>query len=147
MKHKTKAEELLYKEFPELRVVDTKHMVNQFLGWSLPKDFAPDGGIMFMDVFDNGTPEGGKHEPIGTNLFTAEQAEEMFDHCAIGHPPQLHHWLQLLVNNGCYSGTLQTNGTYRMSPLDPSKPTFRFNLKTGQPNSEEDYKKLIELVS
>ncbi len=33
---------------------------------------------MFMDVYDNGTEEGGKFEPVGTNLFTAEQAKEMF---------------------------------------------------------------------
>jgi hypothetical protein len=55
-----------------------KHLVDRFLGWHLPKDFHPDGGIMFRDVYDNGTAEGGKFEPVGTNLFTAEQAKEMF---------------------------------------------------------------------
>ena len=55
-----------------------KHLVDRFCGWHLPKDFHPDGGIMFMDVYDNGTEQGGKFEPTGTNLFTAEQAKEMF---------------------------------------------------------------------
>lgn len=55
-----------------------KHLTDRFLGWRLPKDFHPDGGIMFMDVYDNGTEQGGKFEPTGTNLFTAEQAKEMF---------------------------------------------------------------------
>lgn len=55
-----------------------KHLVDRFCGWHLPKDFHPDGGIMFMDVYDNGTENGGTFEPTGTNLFTAEQAKEMF---------------------------------------------------------------------
>lgn len=55
-----------------------KHLVDRFCGWHLPKDFHPDGGIMFMDVYDNGTEQGGTFEPTGTNLFTAEQAKEMF---------------------------------------------------------------------
>lgn len=54
-----------------------KHMLDRFLGWRLPEDFHPDCGIMFMDVYDNGTEQGGKFEPTGTNLFTAQQAEEM----------------------------------------------------------------------
>ena len=55
-----------------------KHLVDRFCGWHLPKDFHPDGGIMFMDVYDNGTEQGGTFEPTGTNLFTADQAKEMF---------------------------------------------------------------------
>ena len=46
---------------------DTKEVANRFLGWKLPKDFNPDCGISFDK----------KHEPFGTNLFTATQAEEM----------------------------------------------------------------------
>ena len=44
-----------------------KEVANRFLGWKLPKDFSPDCGISFDK----------KHEPVGTNLFTATQAEEM----------------------------------------------------------------------
>lgn len=52
-------------------------MVNRFLGWRLPEDFRPDCGISFTPTYQNGTEQGGKFEPVGTNLFTAMQAEEM----------------------------------------------------------------------
>lgn len=57
-----------------------KHMVDQFLGWKLPETFRPDGGITFEPHFNNGTPEGGKHQPVGTNLLDATQAREMVLH-------------------------------------------------------------------
>ncbi len=54
-----------------------KHMVDRFLGWKLPQQFSPDGGITFERHYNNGTHEGGTHEPSGTNLFDATQATEM----------------------------------------------------------------------
>lgn len=48
-----------------------KKLVNRFLGWKLPKDFSPDGGISFKES---------AWWPVGTNLLTATQAEEMFRH-------------------------------------------------------------------
>ena len=57
-----------------------KIMVDRFLSWKLPKDFAPDAGISFKAVYNEGTPWPAKHEPIGTNLFHAGQAEEMVRH-------------------------------------------------------------------
>ncbi len=48
-----------------------KSMVNAFLSWKLPNDFAPDGGISF---------EPSNSWPTGTNLFTAAQAEAMILH-------------------------------------------------------------------
>ena len=60
-----------------------KHLVDRFLGWHLPKDFHPDGGISFDREYNvsynanQGLPPS-IHEPTGTNLFTAEQAKEMF---------------------------------------------------------------------
>jgi len=45
-----------------------KIAVNRFLGWKLPADFSPDGGISFKS---------GVCETIGTHLFTAQQANEM----------------------------------------------------------------------
>ena len=55
-------------------------MVDRFLGWQLPKDFAPDCGISFDGRKDD---EWNKNKtwPIGTNLFTADQALAMFRHC------------------------------------------------------------------
>lgn len=54
-------------------------MVNRFLCWRLPQDFAPDAGISF----NPGPTQHMPHcWPVGTNLFTAAQAREMFSHCA-----------------------------------------------------------------
>lgn len=61
---------------------DVSEMVNRFLCWKLPKDFAPDCGISFKCESDYDHPEYGrtKFEPTGTNLFTAQQAKAMFEH-------------------------------------------------------------------
>lgn len=50
-------------------------MVDRFLSWELPKDFAPDGGIEF-------TPPNNPafFWPTGTNLLTADQARVMIEH-------------------------------------------------------------------
>lgn len=54
-----------------------KHLVNRFLTWRLPSDFSPDAGISFKPEFNENTAYPMKHEPTGTNLFDARQAEEM----------------------------------------------------------------------
>ena len=59
------------------RLIDA--MVNAFLGWSLPKDFAPDCYISF----DREKAAAPHCWPVGTNLFTADQARQMFEH-AVG---------------------------------------------------------------
>ncbi len=46
-----------------------KHMVNRFLMWQLPDDFAPDAGIKYERILNL--------RPVGTNLLTASQAEQM----------------------------------------------------------------------
>lgn len=55
-----------------------KVMVDRFLGWKLPKDFAPDCHVHFdreaADAFVESWPS-------GTNLLHAGQAMEMFKHC------------------------------------------------------------------
>lgn len=48
-------------------------MVDRFLGWQLPDDFRPDGGVSFSRERNN-------MKPIGTNLLTADQAREMIRH-------------------------------------------------------------------
>ena len=64
-----------------------KAMVDRFLGWKLPEDFHPDAGISFSPFFNveynakQGKPPQ-RHEPIGTNLLTATQAEAMLRHVA-----------------------------------------------------------------
>lgn len=61
------------------RVTDS--MVNRFLGWKLPVDFDPDAGISFKAVYNENSPCGpSRHEPVGTNLLSAEQARAMLEH-------------------------------------------------------------------
>lgn len=65
--------------------VDIKRMVDRFLSWPLPKGFAPDCGITFdgagMDPEAYKDGAGYRRSwPVGTNLFTAPQAREMFEH-------------------------------------------------------------------
>lgn len=56
---------------------EIKHMVERFLQWRLPENFNPDGGISFKQTFNEHTSHPLKHEPVGTNLFDATQAEAM----------------------------------------------------------------------
>lgn len=61
-----------------------KQAVNRFLGWKLPSDFNPDGNINFYRQYEYNSP----YYPIGTNLFTAEQAKAMFEYCLSAYKPQ-----------------------------------------------------------
>ena len=64
-----------------------KHMVDRFLCWRLPDDFAPDCGIHFdADAAKKLNPRNARYEPIGTNLLTATQAEVMVRHMLEGLP-------------------------------------------------------------
>lgn len=62
----------------------TDEMVNRFLCWKLPEHFSPDCGISFVRDYNQHTPYPAKHEPVGTNLFTADQAREMLEHVLDG---------------------------------------------------------------
>jgi hypothetical protein len=53
-----------------------KRAVDRFLAWPLPKTFEPDCGVSF----DRG-PGGPLSWPLGTNLFTANEARAMFEYC------------------------------------------------------------------
>ncbi len=65
-------------------------MVQRFLGWKLPKDFEPDGRITFnKHYYDfNGNVVtctlDSPFWPIGTNLFTADQARQMLEYVLDG---------------------------------------------------------------
>ena len=63
-----------------------KHMVSRFLQWKLPESFNPDGGISFQREFNTHTAFPSKHEPVGTNLFDATQADAMVRHMIDGLP-------------------------------------------------------------
>lgn len=62
-----------------------KHMANRFLGWKLPENFHPDNGISFKPTFNDHMDPPMRHNPIGTNLFNATQAEEMVRYMLEGY--------------------------------------------------------------
>ncbi len=64
-----------------------KHMVDRFLSWKLPEHFNPDCGINFdANAAIKLNPRNHKFEPIGTNLFSATQADAMVRHMLEGLP-------------------------------------------------------------
>ena len=65
----------------EMRRNFYRSMVDRFLSWKLPEAFHPDAGISFKAEYNEGTPWPMRHEPIGTNLLSADQVMEMFKHC------------------------------------------------------------------
>lgn len=68
-----------------------KHMVDRFLAWRLPDNFRPDAGISFNSLYNveynaaQGLPPA-RHQPSGTNLFDATQAEAMVRYMVEGMP-------------------------------------------------------------
>ncbi len=60
-----------------VREADMDAMISRFLRWNLPDDFSPDGGISFYPPPNHMTEH---WWPVGTNLFTAEQAKAMIEH-------------------------------------------------------------------
>jgi hypothetical protein len=64
-----------------------KYMVDRFLGWKLPENFCPDAGISFKATFNEHTAHPMKHEPSGTNLFDATQADAMVRYMLEGMMP------------------------------------------------------------
>ncbi len=63
-----------------------KYMVDRFLSWKLPSNFNPDGGISFKAEYNENTAHPMRHEPVGTNLLDAMQAEAMVRHMLEGLP-------------------------------------------------------------
>jgi hypothetical protein len=71
----------------KLTEAQIRHLVDRFLGWRLPDDFNPDGGISFKPTFNDHLPTGPmKREPTGTNLLHYSQAEAMVRHMLEGLP-------------------------------------------------------------
>lgn len=72
---------------PDCASARIKHMVDRFLGWRLPENFNPDAGISFKATFNEHTDHPMKHEPTGTNLLDATQADAMVRYMLEGVPP------------------------------------------------------------
>lgn len=91
------------------RTAAIKDAVNRFLGWKLPKNFSPDNGIAFYP------PEQAQFWPIGTNLFTADEATAMFEHCiatpaAQGDAKELTDEQLMVALQGIYHSDFQDDG-------------------------------------
>lgn len=65
------ANEVLLERLQEKREWMFEELVNRFLAWPLPKSVRPDPCVM-----DQGYPH-----RSGTNLLTADEARQMFQHC------------------------------------------------------------------
>ena len=118
-------------------------LVNKFLGWKLPKDFSPDGGI----VFD-------KHQnhhitPTGTNLFSAEQAKAMFEHLLADEP-------QPILSQGepvawRFIGINEHEGMFMLKDRMPKKYDKTWwkveNLYLAPPSTEALQKDKAELIA
>lgn len=64
-----------------------KHMRDRFLYWKLPATFSPDCGIKFdADAAVKINPRNRRYEPVGTNLFSATEADEMVRFMVEGLP-------------------------------------------------------------
>lgn len=83
-----------------------KHMVRRFLQWRLPETFRPDAGISFTPEFNvewnakQGKPPQ-RHEPSGTNLFDAVQAEAMVRYMLEGLPGMIGTTENVEIDVGC----------------------------------------------
>lgn len=83
-------------------IIDVNEMVNRFLMWKLPKDFAPDGGITFDKTYFNAVTEQREIRdptdpfwPLGTNLLNAKEAKEMFEY--VTQVPAVSYQLQYVL--------------------------------------------------
>jgi hypothetical protein len=63
-----------------------KHMADRFLGWPLPTDFRPDGGVSFSPIINQSTGRPYEGMPTGTNVFNADQAIAMVRYMIEGLP-------------------------------------------------------------
>lgn len=76
-----------------------KHMVDRFLAWKLPENFRPDGGISFTATFNENSDWPMRHEPTGTNLFDANQAEAMVRHIVAEMPAPSATWMDRFTSH------------------------------------------------
>jgi len=100
-------------------------MVDEFLKWRLPEDFAPDAGVVFTK------PPNWHWWPTGTNLLTAAQARAMFETCAESLIEDLARKDADCMANGC-----------RVTELEAELARVREELATERTLNGEDYEAL-----
>lgn len=118
-----------------------KYMVDRFLCWKLPENFNPDGGISFKKTFNDHMTPPMKHEPSGTNLFDATQADAMVRHMLADLPgPSEANSTAAPV--GELSGPVQSWGvTVTINGIDAL--TIESACLSGAPNIDE-YREAVE---
>ena len=62
-----------------------KHLVDRFLGWHVPENFAPDAGITYTRLSYQHSAD---TMPSGTNILDATQADAMVRYMAEGLPEE-----------------------------------------------------------
>ena len=82
-------------------MIDIKKAVDRFLGWSLPQNFSPDCYISFDREKASAKPH---VWPVGTNLFTADQARAMFEHCLDEELKRIHEAEMPVEPDGLHGG-------------------------------------------
>ena len=107
-------------------------MVERFLSWRLPKDFHPDGGVVFLPTKGRGYDS--LHWPVGTNLFTADQTRQMFNHVTAeeGHETLLPHQQRVVDEKAELDQKLDALHAFQDGPLFPrltSAEQARMNLQ------------------
>lgn len=96
--------------------------------------------IGIKDQLKTLNPKG--NQEIWGNVFEDVPAREV-NFKILGHPIQLQHWLRVL-GNGTYWYDTDTNTLNYLRYQ--SQPSIAFNLTTGQPATEADYKAFNDIV-
>ena len=104
-------------------------------------------GVVVKDLRDS------DHLPMwvdyGDQLEFQIDAEDIVSFDIIGHQPQLQHWLRLLepaISCGDLHGEYIIDQKEFMFVDEEGDPILTFSLTDGQPSTEEDYKKICELI-
>lgn len=123
-----------------------EHMVNRFLGWKLPKDFSPDAGISFKAEYNEGfNAARGKppslHQPSGTNLFDAQQAEAMVRYMVEGMTPSQ---TEGIMTDSPELAEIRKRYVSMFARIEPSGAVQSYNdCRTLLRMLDEAYKKLV----
>lgn len=140
--YKLKAEAYVRDKLPELMELSAGCLIQSGLS----------AVLVVLDVEENGTI----HTKSTYNGFVAKyRKKEQGGFIIFGHPIQLQHWLKVLEKsiNGCDAMLGVDGSLYEMRDNQGwDAGQYRhflkvnFNLTTGQPATEEDYKVFCEIV-
>ena len=104
-----------------MNTAQIKHMVSRFLQWKLPENFNPDGGISFKPTYTAHPAHAMKHEPFGTNLLDAAQAEAMVRHMVEGLPGHASEGNEVRADGGCLHCEADQGETHRPDCTKPEE--------------------------